>query len=173
MTAAILAVRDGRVVENWNWVTPALAIGGEVWPDEWPGLAAAGLRAVIDCRDEACDDAAALERLGVAHLHLPTPDHHAPSPEALDAGVAFVRAASGPVLVHCREGVGRSATVALCALVDAGAEPLDALTAAKDARWQVSPSTRQYEGWSAWLRTRGREPPAFDAFAAVAYRHVR
>ena len=161
-----------RVHADRTWITPDLLIGGEVRPDEWPALAQAGVRAAVDLRDEAVDDAAALAQLGIGHLHLPTPDHHAPSQAALDRGVAFVRAAGGPVLVHCREGVGRSATLALCVLVDAGDAPLEALLRAKDARWQVSPSPAQYEAWAAWLRGRGAEPPAFDAFAQVAYRHV-
>ena len=164
---------DGSVRANWSWVTPSLLIGGEVGADEWPALAAQGLRAAVDLRDEACDDADALAALGIAHLHLPTPDHQAPSPEALDRGVAFVREVDGPVLVHCREGVGRSSTLALCVLADGGAAPLDALRRAKDARWQVSPSPKQFEAWAAWLRRRGVAPPGFQAFAQIAYRHVQ
>ena len=164
---------EWRIVRtNWTWIAPRLLIGGEVWPDEWPALAAQGVRAAIDLRDEAVDDDARLARLGIAHLHLPTPDHHAPTQDALERGVAFVREAAGPVLIHCREGVGRSATLALCALVDAGDTPADALARAKDARRQVSPSPAQYEAWAAWLRRRGAAPPAFDAFAAIAYRHL-
>lgn len=164
---------DGRVRANWSRITPDLLVGGEVWPEEWPTLVAEGVAAVIDLRDEAVDDAGALAALGLAFLHLPTPDHHPPSPQALDAGVAFARGTSGPVLVHCREGVGRSAVLALCVLADAGEAPLAALERAKAARWQVSPSPAQYEAWAAWLRARGVAPPGFDAFAAVAYRHLR
>lgn len=161
-----------QVRANWTWITPTLLVGGEVWPDEWPGLAAAGVRAAVDLRDEGRDDGEALARLGIASLHLPTPDHQAPTQDALDRGVGFVRAADGPVLVHCREGVGRSATLALCVLTDAGDIPLEALRRAKDARRQVSPSPAQYEAWAAWLARRGLAPPDFDAFATVAYRHL-
>ena len=166
MTAAV------QVRANWTWITPHMLIGGEVWPDEWPALAAGGVRGAIDLRDEAVDDVGALEALGITHLHLPTPDHHAPSQAALDRGVAFAREATGPVLVHCREGVGRSTTLGLCVLVDEGDQPLAALKRAKDARWQVSPSPAQFDAWSQWLDRRGIEPPGFDAFAAIAYRHL-
>ena len=76
------------------------------------------------------------------------------------------------VLVHCQEGVGRSALLALCVLVDQGLAPLDALRTAKDARWQVSPNQEQYEAWAEWLARRGQAAPDFDAFAAIAYRHL-
>ncbi len=60
------------------------------------------------------------------------------------------------MLIHCQHGIGRSALLALCVLVDQGWQPLDALTHAKDRRAQVSPSRSQYEGWAAWLRARGK-----------------
>ena len=157
---------------NLDWITPELAVAGELPQIAWPTLAAQGARAVIDLRAEAVDDAAALAHARLAFLHLPTPDHHAPARTDLDRGVAFARAARGPVIVHCQEGVGRSALLALCVLVDGGLSPLEALERAKAARWQVSPSPRQYEGWADWLRARGEAAPAFDAFAAIAYRHL-
>ena len=53
----------------------------------------------------------------------------------LDEGVAFARRARAQgrrLLVHCHHGIGRSATLALCVLVDRGLSPLDALSQAKD-----------------------------------------
>ena len=157
---------------NLSWITPTLAVAGELAQSAWAALAADGVRAVVDLRAEACDDARALAAAGIAFLHLPTPDHRAVAQDDLDRGVAFVRAANGRTIVHCREGVGRSALLALCVLVDGGLAPLPALTLAKDRRWQVSPSPAQYEAWAAWLRARSVAPPDFDAFAAVAYRHL-
>ncbi len=157
---------------NLDWITPDLAVAGELPQTAWPGLAAQGVRAVVDLRAEAVDDAAALAAGGIAFLHLPTPDHHAVSAADLDRGVAFVREGGGRAVVHCREGVGRSALLALCVLVDGGIEPLAALELAKDRRWQVSPSAAQYEAWVGWLGARGIAAPPFDRFAAVAYRHL-
>ena len=161
---------------NLDWITPQLAVGGGFPASAAEWLArSAGVRAVVDLRSEACDDEAVLRRHGMTLLHLPTDDHCAVSQAMLDEGVAFARAHLGRgecVLVHCQEGVGRSALLALCVLVDQGAAPLDALRTAKDARWQVSPNPAQYEAWASWLRGRGLEPPGFDAFAAIAYRHL-
>ena len=157
---------------NLDWITPDLAVAGELPQAAWPALAAQGVRAVVDLRAEAADDAAALAQAGIAFLHLPTPDHHAVARADLDRGVAFVRGAEGRAVVHCREGVGRSALLALCVLVEGGLKPLAALELAKDRRWQVSPSPAQHAAWADWLRARGTAPPSFEAFAAVAYRHL-
>jgi protein-tyrosine phosphatase len=161
---------------NLSWITPELAVGGSFAIERAEALARDfGVSAVVDLRAEACDDEAVLRRCGVTLLHLPTEDHCAVSKPMLAEGVAFVRArldTGERVLVHCEHGIGRSALLALCVLVDGGLRPLDALRRAKDARELLSPSSAQYEAWAAWLRARGLEPPPFDAFAAVAYRHL-
>jgi hypothetical protein len=57
-------------------------------------------------------------------------------------------------------------------------EPLAALELAKSRRSLVSPSPAQYQAWTEWLRefTRDRKVswgiPGFDAFKAIAYRHL-
>lgn len=161
---------------NLDWITPQLAVGGG-FPEsaaEWLAQSA-GVSAVVDLRAEACDDDAVLRRHGMTLLHLPTEDHFAVSQPMLDEGVGFAtqRIARGEcVLVHCQEGVGRSALLALCVLVELGSAPLEALNQAKGARWQVSPNPAQYEAWAEWLARRGLPAPGFDAFAAVAYRHL-
>lgn len=151
-------------------IAPWLLVGGAIEP-----LANLPLWGVVDLREEACDDAHALGKAGLAFLALPTPDHHAPTQPMLDAGVAFVRAgrsAGGRVLIHCQHGIGRSVLLALCALVEAGVSPDKAMRHVKDRREAASPSLAQYRAWAAWLARRGLAAPHFDDFAAVAYRHL-
>jgi protein-tyrosine phosphatase len=96
----------------------------------------------------------------------------------LDEGVAFAREAADAerkLLVHCQHGIGRSALVALCVLVDRGRAPLDALALAKDARDKISPNQCQYEAWAEWIARRAPQhpTPSFAEFAGIAYRHLR
>jgi protein-tyrosine phosphatase len=168
---------------NHTWLTPHLAVGGSFQSEHAEHLAVAlAVAAVIDLRVEACDDRAVLERHGLDFLHLPTEDHRAVSQKMLRAGVAFANRYldhEQKVLIHCEHGIGRSATLALCVLVSRGMPPLDALELAKTRRSLVSPSPAKFEEWIAWL-TRWRterdlswEVPPFDAFAAIAYRHLQ
>jgi hypothetical protein len=163
---------------DFSWIVEDLAVGGALAPGAAASLARrCGVGHVVDMREEACDDADELARADVAFLRLPTMDHQAPRQDQLDDGVAFAaqaRAAGSKLLIHCQHGIGRSATLALCVLVDRGADPLEALTLAKDRRERVSPSPAQYEAWTTWIRRRAphRAVPAFDAFAALAYRHL-
>jgi protein-tyrosine phosphatase len=160
---------------DFHWLTEQLAVGAAFPSDEAAQLASQGIGAVIDLRAEDCDEEESLRRAGIAFLRLPTPDLHPTTHEHLDQGVAFVRQRlerGEKVLIHCQHGIGRSAILALCVLVELGFEPLDALRHAKDRRESVSPSRLQYEGWRAWLESRGLTPPDYHSFGCIAYRHL-
>jgi hypothetical protein len=168
---------------NLSWLTPHLAVGGSFPIERAEHLAKTlGVRAVVDLRMEACDDEAVLKRHGLTFLHLPTEDHCAVSEPMLRDGVSFAAHhidQGHRVLIHCEHGIGRSATLALCVLVSRGHEPLAALELAKSRRALVSPSPVQYEAWAGWLAAAkakagaGWRIPSFDAFAAIAYSHLR
>jgi len=168
---------------DFHAFAPGLYVGGAFPCEAIPCLASVyAIGAVVDLREEACDDEAALGRHGVSFLRLPTPDHAAPNPSMLRLGVDFVtrRLDEGAnVLVHCQHGIGRSTLLALCVLVARGMTPLEALEHAKTRRAAVSPSPQQFEGWRRWLEEYAARAavdwrtPAFDEFAAIAYRHLR
>ena len=162
---------------NLSWITEELAIGGCFDCDRVEELVRDHrVGAIIDLRNEACDDEALLRRHGVHFLHLPTPDMHGSSCQMLDEGVAFAEAhiaAGRRVLTHCHFGIGRSATLVLCVLVARGLAPIEALALAKARRALVSPSPAQYEAWAGWLVAQRREVPPFEAFAQIAYSHLR
>jgi hypothetical protein len=167
---------------NLTWITEYLAVGGSFPPERTEHLAQAlRVAAVIDLRSEDRDDETLLQHHGMGFLHLPTDDHGAITPAMIADGIAFALpylARGERVLAHCEHGIGRSATLALCIMVESGFAPLDALELAKDKRALVSPSPAQFECWTRWMtglrKTRqvDWEMPSFDAFKAIAYRHL-
>jgi hypothetical protein len=168
--------RSSAWTPDFHWVMDGLAVGG-CFPIEQAAQLADEHRiaAVVDLRGEDCDNAALLAEHGIDFLHLPTPDM-LPAPVAvLDRGLDFVNRHLGGgrrVLIHCQHGIGRSALLALCVMVDSGFQPLDALRQAKDRRMRVSPSEAQYRGWAEWLASRGHPVPSYHEFGCIAYRHI-
>jgi protein-tyrosine phosphatase len=166
---------------NADWLTASLAVGG-CFPIEAAALLAREHRIshVVDLRAEARDEEAELARFGIRLLHLPTDDTCAVAQEMLDQGVAWVRAAhrgGARVLVHCQHGIGRSALLAMCVMVDAGTPPIEAMSIAKRSRAIVSPSPAQLEAFIEYTRRRratrhDTSVPTFDALAAIAYSHL-
>lgn len=165
-----------RWMPDLHWLTDNLAIGG-CFPIDRAGELARdhGIGAVIDLRGEDCDDEERLRAAGISFLHLPTPDLEPASAQMIERGVRFAceRMAKGEkVLIHCQHGIGRSALLSLCVLVEQGWEPLDALSRAKDVREAVSPSRSQYQGWADWLASHGKAVPDYHTFGCIAYRHL-
>ncbi|WP_224367969.1 protein-tyrosine phosphatase family protein [Hyalangium versicolor] len=168
---------------NFDWLTPQMAVGGRFPIEAAEHLVSQlGIRYVVDLRVEDCDDEHLLREHGITLLHLPTHDLRAVSLPMLRDGVQWVTkhlSRGHKVYIHCAHGVGRSAMLALCVLVAQGDSPLEALTRAKRARWQVSPSPEQLEAFLTWAedwRAKYRlswELPTFNALAEIAYSHLR
>jgi protein tyrosine phosphatase (PTP) superfamily phosphohydrolase (DUF442 family) len=129
-----------------TWIADDLAIGGRVLDDEWPTIAKAGVTAVIDCRAEARDPVEVLDRLGIAFLHLPTPDSGSFTPEQVAQGATWVHerlSAGQRVLVHCQAGKGRSVLIGASALTLRGLSPDEALSLIRARRPIVTPTPGQ------------------------------
>jgi protein-tyrosine phosphatase len=121
----------------------------------WHWLAAQGLTADVNMRSEF-DDATRGIAPG-AYLWLPTHDDHAPTPEQLRTGVAFIRQVieqGGKVYVHCGSGVGRAPTMAAAYLVSTG------LSA--DQAWALIRKTRPF------IKPTRPQLAALEQFAAEA-----
>ncbi|MEA2641412.1 MAG: hypothetical protein QOF51_2806 [Chloroflexota bacterium] len=157
-----------RVVEPWShdlnlsWITPQLAAGGAFQTAEISQLRRLGITAVVDCREEAGDDADALARSGIELLRLPTPDNHQLTQPALEAGVTWVneRLARGDrVFVHCMHGIGRGPLLGSCVLVSQGLSPQEALTTVKRKRWQAAPNEEQLDALLAFAERYQADEP--------------
>ena len=171
-----MSTDEGSWTPDFHWLTGNLAVGGCFPMDRASDLASEhGIGAIVDLRKERCDDEQLLRSHGIDFLHLPTPDLEPASSDMLEQGVRFAREQMDDgrkVLIHCQHGIGRSALLALCVLVDQGWEPLEALGHAKDKRAVISPSLSQYEGWAEWLRSRGVTAPDYHTFGCIAYCHL-
>ena len=133
------------------WLTYYLAIAPQPWRHEWPAIHEAGVRCVIDLRSQTQDDIQTIQSLDMTFRHAPIADGEAPDRETLLEMTDWVldqQASRGPVLVHCREGRGRSAMVACAVLIRMGVPLPEAYRAVRHARGgSVSLS-------DAWGRTR-------------------
>src|SRR5687767_3572743 len=81
--------------------------------DDLAWLRQQGVGAVLSLTEESLADGAAT-RHGLAELHLPVDDMTAPTPQQIEAALAFIdaQAALGhAVAVHCKMGQGRTGTI--------------------------------------------------------------
>ncbi len=131
---------------NLSRISDQLVVGGSIPVRSYGRLKAMGVTAVIDLREEAKDDEAALNRHGIELLYLPATDRFAASQDQLRAGVEWAMERierGGQVYAHCKHGVGRGPLMGLAILVAQGETSSSALRLLRSKRWQAAPNDRQ------------------------------
>lgn len=114
-----------------DWITPNLAIGGEIRDLEL--LRSKGISALINLQAEHNDDETRLRECGMEYLRLPIKDGHAPNINQIQKMVDWVNLQSSQgrkIYMHCAAGVGRAPTMAIAFLISMG-------FTAEEARIQV------------------------------------
>lgn len=96
-------------------------------------------------------EAAEIRREGLEFVSFPIPDRQVPKSEAGLANVLekleHSLSRSKNVVIHCRQGVGRSGLVAACLLVKKGMSPGAALEKISAARGVAVPETEEQREW--------------------------
>lgn len=117
----VLLGRILRLRDWWNFIDEHVIVGALPFAADVDALRAQGVRAVVNMCEEYAGPRG-YEQAGIEQVRLPTIDFTPPSIEDVNRGVAFIQhhvARRQTVYVHCKAGRGRSATVALCWLIDA------------------------------------------------------
>ncbi len=163
---------------NLSFVTPQLAVGGDVSPDEQRAerqlaeIDRLGITHVVDCRIEWDDTALFAERLPHVHyLHHGMDDAGQDVPGAwFDRALDFVHDA-GPdavVLTHCHMGINRGPSLGFALLLASGWDPIEAMAALRTAR---PIANTWYAGDAlAWHHTRQGTDPYDDLVRLEAWR---
>jgi protein-tyrosine phosphatase len=97
------------------------------------------------------DEASEVRTQGMEFTSLPIPDRHAPKSESKVAEVlervSCSLSTGKNVLIHCRQGIGRSGLMAACLLVKKGMSPGAAVASVSAARGMSTPETAEQRDW--------------------------
>ena len=132
--------------------------GGDWLKDDIAGWKRAGIDAVLSLltpdeeRDlDLADEARQVRAQGMHFTSFPIPDRQVPRSEAKLAEilgrVAHALSNGKNVLVHCRQGIGRSGLVAASLLVKKGISPGAAIESVSAARGMPVPETAEQRDW--------------------------
>ena len=125
----LLWTRGLRRWDYWTEIDETLILGALPLNRDLPKLIDHNVGGIINMCAEWHGRPAQYNKLGLEQLHLPTPDFSSPTAGSIRRGVDFINgfAAKGRrVYCHCKAGRGRSATIAVCWLLQ-----LHGLTAAE------------------------------------------
>jgi dual specificity phosphatase 3 len=129
---------------NFHFVTPNLAIGGDLHPvplraaSQLNEIDTFGITHIVDCRIEWNDEELLAKHLpGIGYLHHGMDDAGQQVPAAwFDAAIDWIEA-GGPdavVLTHCHMGINRGPSLGFAVLLHQGWDPVDAIAAIRAAR---------------------------------------
>jgi protein-tyrosine phosphatase len=132
--------------------------GGDWLDDEVAAWRAAGVDCVVSALTPAeereldlADEEAVCRQRGMQFVRCPIPDRGVPASAAslrqvLSRIVGNLRA-DRAVLTHCRQGIGRSALIAACALAANGEDPDRAFVRIERVRGRPVPDTDEQREW--------------------------
>jgi protein-tyrosine phosphatase len=132
--------------------------GGDWLEDEVTAWRSAGVNTVVSLlTDEEVHDLdlsgenGAVNANGMSFVSFPIPDRQVPSSQTeMRAALEKIESAlaSGKnVVVHCRQGIGRSGLVGACLLVSKGLNPEKAVKDLSVARGTMIPETEEQRRW--------------------------
>lgn len=151
--------------------------GGDWLADETRSLREAGIDRMVSLleRDEEAQldlagEAAAAAANGVEFTSFPVPDRGIPgsheSAAELVTGVVGALERGQTVVVHCRQGIGRSALITGAVLVAEGEDVQTALRTIKESRGLDVPETEEQREWLRDFASRWTHEPAAQHRAA-------
>ncbi|HNM36532.1 MAG TPA: dual specificity protein phosphatase [Anaerolineales bacterium] len=111
------------------WITEQVLLAGAgINENNWKEVIDLGVTAVVNLRAENQDNFGA--PLPFAYLWLPTEDHTDPNPYQLLVGAQMIDTlvkSGHKVLVHCKMGIHRSATMVVAFLIYSGMDKEEAI----------------------------------------------
>lgn len=132
--------------------------GGDWLPDEVANWKRFGISSVLSLLTpdeeqdlDLCNEASEVKRQGLEFSSFPIADRQVPKSEAKLAQVIDKLnqslSAGRNVLIHCRQGVGRTGLVAACLLIRNGMSPGAAVESVSASRGVIVPETPEQRVW--------------------------
>lgn len=156
----------GRVFKYRNWwdfIDDFVIVGARPFRRDVETLSALGVRAVVNTCEEYAGPVQEYGRLGIVQLHIPTIDFTHPTIENIRQGVDFVQdhVEQGEIVyIHCKAGRARSATIAICWLIQhRGMTPIEAQALLLSKRPHINPRLTERTVVGEFVRELQENPP--------------
>ena len=138
---------------DYSNITDNIIISGEYTSSDIFVIQKLNVKCVIDMRSESIFDQSLFESIGIKYFNIPVDNYFAPELEQIDTAIEYIKSNisdENNILIHCKEGVGRSSLIIIAYLVTTGLDLFESMEVVKSHRWGANLNNIQFQKLKKW-----------------------
>ena len=143
----------GKSSFDYSNITENMLISGEYDENDIFTIQKLGINCVIDMRSESLFDKSLFESIGIKYFNIPVDNYFAPELEQIDTAIEYIKShitTDNNILIHCKEGVGRSSLIIIAYLITTGLDLFESMEIVKSNRWGANLNNIQFQKLKKW-----------------------
>ena len=143
----------GKSSFDYSNITDNIIISGEYTQNDVFTIQKLGVKCVIDMRSESIFDQSLFESIGINYFNIPVDNYFAPELDQIDNAIEYINSnisVDNNILIHCKEGVGRSSLIIIAYLVTTGLDLFESMKLVQSNRWGANLNNIQFQKLKKW-----------------------
>ena len=143
----------GKSSFDYSNITDNIIISGEYTENDIFTIQKLGVKCVIDMRNETLFDQSLFESIGINYFNIPVANYFAPELDQIDNAIEYINSnisVDNNILIHCKEGVGRSSLIIIAYLITTGLDLLESMEIVRSNRWGANLNKIQFQKLKKW-----------------------
>ena len=143
----------GKSSFDYSNITDNIIISGEYTSNDIFTIQKLNVKCVIDMRSENSFDQSLFESIGIKYFNIPVDNYFAPELEQIDTAIEYIKSyisTDNNILIHCKEGVGRSSLIIIAYLITTGLDLFESMEIVKSNRWGANLNNIQFQKLKKW-----------------------
>tara|TARA_B100001167_G_scaffold63585_1_gene37351 strand:- start:39 stop:542 length:504 start_codon:yes stop_codon:yes gene_type:complete len=143
----------GKSSFDYSNITDNIIISGEYTQNDVFTIQKLGVKCVIDMRSESIFDQSLFESIGINYFNIPVDNYFAPELDQIDNAIEFINSnisVDNNILIHCKEGVGRSSLIIIAYLITTGLDLFESMEIVQSNRWGANLNNIQFQKLKKW-----------------------
>ena len=143
----------GKSSFDYSNITDNIIISGEYTSNDIFTIQKLNVKCVIDMRSENSFDQSLFESIGIKYFNIPVDNYFAPELEQIDTAIEYIKSyisTDNNILIHCKEGVGRSSLIIIAYLITTGLDLFESMEIVKSNRWGANLNNTQFQKLKKW-----------------------
>ena len=143
----------GKSSFDYSNITDNIIISGEYTQNDVFTIQKLGVKCVIDMRSESLFDQSLFESIGINYFNIPVDNYFAPELDQIDNAIEYINSnisVDNNILIHCKEGVGRSSLIIIAYLITTGLDLFESMKLVQSNRWGANLNNIQFQKLKKW-----------------------